>query len=223
MFKTVFQKAGEGQKSTKGFTLVELLVSISIFVIITSVVFLSQGSFASNLLISNLAYDIALTIRQAQIYGVSTRGITGVADADKFNRQYGVHFVSTGAAIKYYVLFVDRDGNGRYNANSDSGNGCIADPVDHNPECLNFFRIERGNSIQKFCTIASRCTNSPLAANRIDALDIMFKRPNPEAMIKGYKNDLLVSSPSTARIIITSPQNVTKTIIVSFIGQISVN
>ena len=57
-------------RKNKGFTLIELLVTITIFVILTGVVLLSQNSFDNSILIKNLAYDISLTIREAQDYGV---------------------------------------------------------------------------------------------------------------------------------------------------------
>jgi prepilin-type N-terminal cleavage/methylation domain-containing protein len=210
-------------KFLTGFTLVELLVSIAIFTIITAVIVTNQSGFGGNILISNLAYDVALSIRQAQVYGISVKGSTLSCPStdpnvptSPFYCSYGVHFAAIGPGTSYYVLFVDLDGNGKYNAGADNGSSCLA-----NSECLNFFRIERGNSIKKFCTIASRCTDSSVA-NRIDALDLIFKRPEPEPIIRGYKAGLLVSSSRIATITVASPQNRTKRVSISFVGQISI-
>ncbi|MBI2004934.1 prepilin-type N-terminal cleavage/methylation domain-containing protein [Patescibacteria group bacterium] len=57
-----------------GFTLVELLVVVSIMLIITSTLLLQQRKFNSATLMRTLAYNIALSIRQAQVYGTSVVG-----------------------------------------------------------------------------------------------------------------------------------------------------
>ena len=43
----------------KGFTLVELLVTIVIFVIITGVVLINSNKFDNTILLDNLGYDVA--------------------------------------------------------------------------------------------------------------------------------------------------------------------
>ena len=67
----IYQKQKINKKA--GFTLVELLVTISIFVILTGVVLFNSNSFDSTVLLNNFGYDIALTIKQAQSFGVNVR------------------------------------------------------------------------------------------------------------------------------------------------------
>src|SRR3989338_7579467 len=57
----------------RGFTLVELLVTLSLFVVLTTIVLFSQSKFNGSILLTNLAYDVAITVRQAQTYGVNVR------------------------------------------------------------------------------------------------------------------------------------------------------
>jgi len=206
-------------KSTTGFTMVELVVTIAIFTIITSMIMVSQRRFGGNIQITNLAYDVALSIRQAQAYGISVRRVTQAASSEQFSKSYGVHFRDTG----YFVLFTDIDGNGLYDTFLDDKSKCLAiPPTGHNPECVEVFKIEKGNSISKFCA-GDQCTNSE-DPNKIDSLDILFHRPDPEPTINATQNLARTgASPySNASITVTSPQGLSKTVTVSASGQISI-
>ena len=57
----------------RGFTLIELLVVMSIMLILTSLFILRQQRFNSSTLLQSLAYSVALSVRQAQVYGTSIR------------------------------------------------------------------------------------------------------------------------------------------------------
>ena len=63
MFKLLKKQKINNHKS--GFTLVELLVTITIFVILTGVVLVNSNSFDNSVLLNNFAYDVALTIKEA--------------------------------------------------------------------------------------------------------------------------------------------------------------
>ncbi len=56
----------------KGFTLIEFIVIISIFAIMSAVTLFNYQGFKSSVSLSNLSRDIALTIRQAQVFGWAT-------------------------------------------------------------------------------------------------------------------------------------------------------
>ena len=85
MFR-IFKKKLNNQKQ-KGMTLIELLVALVIFSIITGVVLFNYGDFNASLTMQNLADDIALTVRRAQSYAIGVRGRSG-----DFNIGYGVYF-----------------------------------------------------------------------------------------------------------------------------------
>ena len=55
----------------KGFTLVEMLVSIAIFVLITTVVVFRHASFNASVQLSNAVYDLALQFRQSQFEAIN--------------------------------------------------------------------------------------------------------------------------------------------------------
>lgn len=77
------------KKTQTGFGLIELMVSIGVMVLVTSIVLVRQSTFNSAVLLENQAYEIAFDIRETQLRAVSAQG--GV-DAD-FRTQYGVTFL----------------------------------------------------------------------------------------------------------------------------------
>lgn len=54
-----------------GFTLIEFVVVMIIFAIMSSVSLFNYNAYRNRIEFTNLAQDIALTIRQAQVYGIS--------------------------------------------------------------------------------------------------------------------------------------------------------
>lgn len=97
----------------QGFSLVELLVSISIIVLVLVVTLTRQGAYNSAVLLQSEAYDVALAIREAQTQGVSVTAIT----ADEFRAVYGVHFDI--ANPDEYILFQDADDDMYYSDTSE--------------------------------------------------------------------------------------------------------
>ncbi len=202
----------QSARLSRGFSLVELLVSIGIFVLITSVIVISQHNLGGTILITNLSYDVALSVRQAQVYGVSVSSVGQATPS--FQKSYGIHFEQSG----YYVLFaVDIGGDQRYDASvNNTSTGCMP-----SSKCISFFKIEQGNVISRFCA-DSYCAGAG-TNNTISAMDIIFTRPNPEPTIYAYKNGALVSNTAgNATITVMSPQSLTKVVGVLSSGQIAV-
>ncbi len=85
------------KKMNKGFTLVELIVTVGIFVVMTGLMVAKYGTFDQGVLLTNLAYDIALNIRTAQSYGLNAKGSNNVFD----NITYTTRFV---AGEKKFIL-----------------------------------------------------------------------------------------------------------------------
>lgn len=95
-------------KFQKGFSLFEMLVVLSIVSFMAAAMFSSFPKMDSKLSLDILTQDIALTIRQAQVFGTTVFGSRGYS-AGEF-RAYGVSFPSPGNLINgeyTYVLFAD--------------------------------------------------------------------------------------------------------------------
>ena len=150
-----------------------MLIVIGIIVMITGIALSGQSTFTRTQSLNNLAYDITLTIRQAQSYGLASQ-ITG----GSINAGYGVAF--DRATPSSYVLFADtypavpsgslpdaKPGNGRYDAGND-----IA---------IQTYIIGDDFSITDFCVSGPLCSTSLLSK-----LVVTFQRPNTEASIQGY-------------------------------------
>ncbi|MEK9182225.1 MAG: prepilin-type N-terminal cleavage/methylation domain-containing protein [Patescibacteria group bacterium] len=196
------QPSPHNLKPNRGFTLVELLVTLSLFVVITTIVLFSQSKFNGSILLTNLAYDIAITIRQAQTFGVNVREASG----GSFKHAYGVHFNKDNTTE--FILFADIDDNYKY----DGGSDCA-----ESSECVNKYNIKRGNKISKICvTFGGADYCSDLSA--LSKLDITFLRPDPDAIIKGDN----YSDAAEAKITILSADGNTRNIVVNSTGQISI-
>jgi len=200
-------------KKNTGFTLVEMLVTITIFVVLTAVVLFSQGGFNNSVILNNLAYDIGVTVRQAQAYGtnVSESPIAGAFSS------YGVAFDISQSPTNF-VLFADTgngSGSGGYNPDG-KYNGSITYCPAGDPECIQKYTINNGNTISAMCvgTDSSNCTTAATS------MQILFTRPNPDATIT--VNGSFTTSYSYGQITVMAANGRTKTIVVTAPGQIYV-
>ena len=210
----------------KGFTLFEMMVSIGIFVMITTIGVLNYRKFGSDIFISNLAYDMALTFRKAQSYGTNVRE-TRIGGTGSFDYAYGLHFnidtASGGAKGKYY-LFVDA-----YSPNSSSCTTAAQDAI-YDELCLDNTisppapkDLVETSTLLKNSQITSLCATPVLTGVQdctIKKLDITYLRPNPDAVIKNPSS--IATEYSNAEIHITSADAREKKIIIYPVGQISV-
>jgi len=196
----------------KGFTLIELLVSMGIIVMITSVALVQHNQFNETLALTNLAYEVGLSVRQAQVFGLSVREFTGSSGVTA--NLYGVHFdyiQSEPETRLKYVLYADNDGNNNFSGDS---------------ETVETTTITRGNYIDKFCatrnnsTVCSdSLTDSAVAA--ISSMSIRFDRPNPDAIIVVDNGDVQYEE---AVIFLKSKDGAaTRCVVVRLTGQVSID
>lgn len=156
-----------------GFSLVELMVVVAIFVIITSVVLYNQNKFSSDISISNSAYAVALEIRKAQVYGILVRENYG-----GFNDAYGIHFKNIGG-VTTFDLFSDDNKNLSFDVPSE---------VDPGDTVISSHALTEGNTIADVCTYDDALGSGEQCfsftdSNGITTADIVFKRPDPAAII----------------------------------------
>lgn len=151
-----------------GFSLVELMVSISIVTVIMSVVLLAHNSFVDRASLSSSSQDVTISIREAQVYGLNTRE-TAIGSG-QFGYAYGVYFNPTYNPSSYFI-FSDSNSNDLY----DVGNGCGSGTT----ECLEEVILKDGVTVGNVCTVVGvddSCSN-------LDAAHFTFKRPVTDAVI----------------------------------------
>lgn len=154
---------------------------LAIIGLISMVVLTSQSNFNRTITLANTAYDIALTLRSAQTYGLGSRATS----AGIPNVPYGVHFAGNNS----FVFFADTLPTGSTGTpncrNSETGK----------PDCqpgnyaftsgsdvvVQTYTIGNSITIQDFCAYSSgawQCRSNGLAS-----LDIVFARPDPDPFI----------------------------------------
>jgi type II secretory pathway pseudopilin PulG len=191
-------------RNSRGFTLVELLVTIGIFIIMTALIMARYGTFSSGAILTNLAYDVALTIRSAETYGLSVKK----TESNEFVASYGVHFDTSKS--KQFTLFAD-------GGIDNSPNGIYDDPTlfPKDYDVKTYF-IRQGASIKGICVgTGQTCDGSPHTI-----VDISFMRPDPEAII--CVDSPCITKYDYAEVTVQSRDGSTRIIKVHKNGQISV-
>lgn len=201
-----------------GFTLLEMLAVVAIFAILTAVIIFNYGDFTDNILSTNMAYEIGLIARQAQVFGLGVRGTGG-----DFANAYGI-FVnlqdgSSPSGTKNIIFFVDNKplgGNSRCNNDSTGSSHCTCSSTDGiSDECLEKLTLQRSIIVDSLRIKKANgdCTDTNLLA-------VTFKRPNPDAIIIDQENG---DTSDYAEIRLFSPHNRTpRYVIIRSTGQISV-
>ena len=210
---------------SNGFTLIELLVVLAIIIVITAITLTGQSSFNRTLILSNTAYDIALTLRSAETYGLGVRG----SNAETFgqpggNAGYGVDFQA--ALPTAFILFVDS-----YPAASTSSCHPTSDASVPNAQPGNCaYDANAGEKISLYTlgnqiTVSSFCAKAAGAwscsTNSLSSLDIVFSRPNARPFIStnGVYSALVPISDSC--ITVSAPDGTSRYVSVNAVGLIN--
>lgn len=183
-------------KRKNALTTVELVVTVSILILVSGVIFGNYSGFRENVSIKRTAQEIALAIREAQVYGLSVKEY--LPGSNTFPG-YGVHFALS--ASDNFIVFADVSNLNYY----DPGSGCGSGST----ECVENYKITTGGKITALCG-GIDCSLSDL--------NVIFLRPNPFVILKTESG----TSYSDVSIKITSPGGKIKTIRVLSTGQISV-
>ena len=201
-------------KTHRGFTLVELVMSLGIITIILTLVLSNQSKYTDGTALTSLADDIGLSLSQAQIYGVSVKEFS--PGSNEFNSAYGVEFNLTDSGSNdAYISFADR---GSRNFQYDDGWAC---PIGGSSECLSKTTITRGNMITALCSITA---NNQESCN-IGRIDVIFVRPLTNANFTFFNsagNKFTVPNARGARIMLESSSGATRSVVVYTTGQISI-
>ena len=161
----------------RGFTIIELLIVLAIIATITAVALSSQSSFNKTLILANTAYDIALTIRSAESFGLGSRAIGSVASPG-----YGIHFQK--GVTDSFIFFADT--SPAINSSCTRPDRKPGDQLYSSADArVQTYKLGNGMSISDFCVSGAgsvSCASSNGAG--LSSLDIVFARPNPDAFIR---------------------------------------
>jgi prepilin-type N-terminal cleavage/methylation domain-containing protein len=191
-----FKRFGNIFNTNKGFTLIELMITVAIFVLMTSLLLAKYNNYYSGTIFKNQAYDIAITLRQAQSFGISVK-----VDSQSFGSAYGVSFPSAG--VTNFSLY------------SYTRNGTLY--AKNIPQ--KDYRLKNGAYIEKLEVRANASDNATYA----NSVDVIFQRPNPEALICADVNG--TKSCTTYKyfsIVLKAANDTIKTVKVNNSGQISI-
>ncbi len=185
------------KQSSRGFTLIEMMVVIAIMAIVSTVVLANNGRFGGKAVLQNIAFEMALSIRQAQAYGIAVRANPDLGCRDGAPPSaYGVGFNSASGNSSTFFMFAEC---GVPNGSWETG------------EFRTVYSIHPGYRIHKLCA-DDVCTD-------ISDLYISFRRPDPGARIFTGTD----SNPKNGGCVeLESPRNDIKAVVVSVNGQISV-
>lgn len=188
------------------------MVVSAIILIISTVVLLRQSKFNSATLLRSLSYSVALSVRQAQVYGTSVRE----SSSGVFGQGYGLYVPGAGATTNdTFFLFTDvypsPAGNGAYDAGQN--------------EALPAYKLGQGYYLSRICAVPvgqSACTS-------VSALTVFFRRPNPEACFTTNLESSSACAPNAAPVyktayieVMSSGNGDSRAIKVTNTGQISV-
>lgn len=206
----------------RGFTLIELMVVLAIIVVITTVVLTNQNSFNKSLILANTSYDIALTLRSAQTYGLSSRA-AGVSA----NAGYGLHFQT--ATPGSFTLFADTyptastlsicHPTNNASAPDARPGDCVYESAQS--EKIVEYILGNGITVSDFCAYAVgswSCAHSN--GSSLSSLDIVFARPNPDPFMSANGSYSSAFPVTAVCLAITSPQGGAHFISVAASGQI---
>jgi len=181
-----------------GVTLVEIIVVVALIGILSSITIANYREFDRRAVLGNLAYDVSLSIRLAQSYGLNVRGVGGV-----FDKRYGIHFAN-GTPSEYILFELDRSsGSYRY----------ITGGVD-----VNTYTLNGGYAISDVCAVQDGGAVTDCFSAGMTRFNILFDRPKPDSVFTSNTG----ASYESVTITVTGPTGLSRNIEVLSTGYVSV-
>jgi prepilin-type N-terminal cleavage/methylation domain-containing protein len=160
----------------RGFGLVELLVSISIIAMVSSIVLVRNNSFNGAVILRDQAYEVAFALKQAQLMAVSGSDVSGAN-----SHTFGIYF--------------DKDNNQQYITFRDEGiqSGRYESGVD--------VQVGLTGHLDKRFKIRGVTYLDGTSAG--DYISVTFARPNFDAIVKRANSGTALAVGSVRRVKIT--------------------
>jgi prepilin-type N-terminal cleavage/methylation domain-containing protein len=178
-----------------GFGLIELMVSIAVMAIVSSIILVKQNSFNGGVLLRSQTYEVALAAREVQLNAVSSVGVAG-----DFRTLQGLHFDTS--ANDGYRIFRDADNDGFFDTSESFG--------------------QQGSLDSRFEVRAIRTIGDTYSGS---SLSIVFERPNFDARFfdsAGEVNASSVEIDIARRGVAGNTPDVVRTLEITSTGQIIV-
>lgn len=151
----------------KGFTVIELLLVLSIFAIVTTITMANYSDFGQKTMLKNLAYSIGLILREAQVSGLAGRNVN--IESGKYYSIFGVHFTANSTEFK---TFIDVNQNHIFDNNLTEYNPALGIGARH--------KVKKAGQRITRLYVYDNLSNSWI---QVPHLHITFKRPEPDAII----------------------------------------
>ena len=211
-----------------GFSLVEMMVVLAIISVVTSIALIGQGDFNRSILLTDTADTVALSLREMQTYGLSSRKFNAIQNAG-----YGAYMSS--ASTGSYVLFADTVDADSVDRNTYATNclfGGTGTPESKPGDCIytagsdgivQTYKFSRGFRISKFCGLngaTKYCSTD--ASLPLTEMNVVFLRSNTESAVLAKRNGVWTVLTSAEIYLQSYDGSSTKGICVSRVGQISV-
>ena len=202
------------KKNKRGFTIIEMLVVLAIFAIMSSIVIFQYPTFQAQIDLKNTATDVALQIVQAQKDAVNGKLNTTKSVSNPWTPSYGVYFTNSSLASPIlkdsFASYIDLNDTFTFDRV-----GC---PSLANNDCLYNYSLSKGIKINSIKYLDE-------SGNTITPIDfaINFTRPNfmPVFTVPYINN--IISDIRYAEIVIKSPKGTYKYLCIYPSGRIQVN
>jgi len=198
-------KADSVLHTQRGHTVIEMLVVTAIIFLFAGALVFRSNDFGDQTILTNLAYEIAITIRQAQSSAM-TGEATGDDSLSDYDNPVGIHF--SKSSDDQFIKYVDNGSGDGYQAGS-------------NDEKLQTFTLPDRYTIADVCVMGTSPT-ACFSTGVIDKADIQYEGPDSEADIYTSKGVLTTPVVKQISITIISDQSSTSTVSAFMNGQISV-
>jgi len=190
LFKTNIE--GQIKNALSGFTIVELIVVISIFTVISTLILINYPHFAQDSSLRGATQAMASAFQKTESLAL------GVGEFGGFFPGFGIYFLR--ATPDEYIIFADQNLNGIY------------DGVSENKEV---FKLTSFPKIAKLCVDTE--TLPPGDCSNITTLNILYLRPNP--FITLLSN---LGEHSNVKIVLETPNGNKRSVIVWISGQVEI-
>lgn len=192
-------------KKNQGMTYVELIVVLSIFSVMSSIVIFNYGEFQAKVDMKNLANDVALKIVEAQKSALSGILPSVAPYITPWKPSYGLYF-NLNNDNKSFIYFTDLNNNNIFDTGDCSG------------ECLSKFSITKEHFISRIDSytgsVATNIASFPFT--------IVFKRPDSSAIF-GDPNGVSLSGFDYIQLTLKSPRNDSAQVKIYPSGRIQIN